>query len=186
MEFQVERLTASNLSDFMRFHTRVGGECFCTAWWVPTWDEWRRRSADDNRSLRDELLHQGEFDGYLLYAGANVVGWCQVGRRDRLSKLVAQFDLHPEPDVRAVTCFQIDPAIRKRGLASELLHGVLADLRARGVKRVQAFAKLDAALPAESQWTGPRGLYERAGFTKLRDNKTRTVYEIGLEAFSHA
>jgi len=93
---------------------------------------------------------------------------------------VSQFSMQPEPEVWAITCFQIDPDFQRRGLACELLKAVLADLKERGVKRVQGYPKLDPNLPAHAQWTGPLGLYERAGFHKVRDNKTRAVYEINL------
>ena len=180
MELRVARFSSENQADFFDFHTRVGGACFCAAWWMPTWDEWRQRSGEDNRQLRKELLQRGEYDGYLLYADGKVVGWCQVGLRDRLSKLSSQFNMQSEPEVWAISCFQIDPDLQRRGLAGELLKAVLADLKQRGVKRVQAYPKLDPNLPAHAQWTGPLGLYERAGFRKVRDNKTRAIYEINL------
>ena len=181
MQIEVRRLSQENESDFFDFHTCVGGECFCTAWWVPTWEEWGTRTAADNRQLREQLLRDGQYDGYLLYADGKVAGWCQVGPRDRLAKLVGQFNLEPDPDAWAVTCFQIAPEFRGRGLAAELLARVLADLKARGVTRLQAYPKIDVSLPPGSQWTGPMGLYEAAGFRKVRDNKTRAIYEIKLK-----
>src|SRR3990172_1080224 len=129
MELRVARFSSENQADFFDFHTRVGGDCYCAAWWVPTWDEWRQRSGEDNRQLRKELLQRGEYDGYLLYDDAKVVGWCQVGARDRLSKLASQFNMQPEPEVWAISCFQIDPDLQRRGLASELLKAVLVDLQ---------------------------------------------------------
>jgi GNAT superfamily N-acetyltransferase len=147
---------------------------------VPTWDEWGQRTAADNRQLRQELLQRGEFDGYLLYADGKAAGWCQVGKRDRLSKLSSQFNFGVAANVWALTCFQIDPELRRRGLAGEFLKSVLAELKQRGVKRVQGYPKIDPSLPAHSQWTGPLGLYEQAGFRKIRDNKTRAVYELEL------
>lgn len=180
MQFRVKRFNTDNEADFFDFHARVDGECFCTAWWVPTWEAWMETTAQNNRQLRQELLARGEYDGYLLYVDGKVAGWCQVGRRDRLSKLVTQFGLEAENDVGAVTCFQIDPERRGQGLASRLLAGVLDDLHSQGVKRVQAYPKLDPGLPAHQQWTGPHALYQEAGFRMLRKNNTRAVYEIEL------
>lgn len=180
MKFSVRRFSADVEQDFFDFHTRVGGECFCTAWWVPTWAEWGERTAEDNLQLRKELLTRREHDGYLLYAGGNAVGWCQVGRRDRLAKLVRQFGHSPDDSVWAVTCFQIDPDLRGQGLAAELLSGVIADLKQRGVKSLQAYPKIDATLPAHNQWTGQKALYTQLGFQHLRDNKTRAVFQLDL------
>jgi ribosomal protein S18 acetylase RimI-like enzyme len=181
MEIKVERLTPANQKDFFAFHTAVGGECFCTAWWVPTWAEWSERTADQNRALREELLQRGEYDGYLLYVDGVVAGWCQVGKRDRLGKLVGQFSFEPEPEIWSITCFQISPEKRRQGLAEQLLRAVLLELIKRGAKQVQAYPKIDADLPDGSQWTGPRGLYEKVGFIKHGDNKTRAVFQINFQ-----
>jgi GNAT superfamily N-acetyltransferase len=180
MDIRVKRFSPDNEADFFDFHTRVGGECFCTAWWVPSWEAWDEATAESNRQLRTELLARDEFDGYLLYLDGAVVGWCQVGARDRLSKLVTQFGLEAEDEVWAISCFQINPQFRGWGLATRLLAAVLADLRERGIGRVQAYPKLDARLPADQQWTGPRALYEQAGFQMVRENKSRAILEIAL------
>lgn len=181
MELAVRRFAPDTRQDFLEFHARVGGECFCTAWWVPTWAEWGERSAQDNQQLREELLARGEYDGYLLYADGRAVGWCQVGRRDRLPKLVGQFALAADDSMWAITCFQIDPEMREQGLAGRLLAGVLDDLRQRGATSVQAYPKIDAALPAHNQWTGPIALYAQAGFHYIRDNKTRAIFQFDLD-----
>jgi GNAT superfamily N-acetyltransferase len=76
--------------------------------------------------------------------------------------------------------FSDRPELRGRGLAGEFLKSVLAELKQHGVKRVQGYPKIDPSLPAHSQWTGPLGLYKQAGFHKIRDNKTRAVYELRL------
>jgi GNAT superfamily N-acetyltransferase len=131
--------------------------------------------------LRQQLLASSEYDGYLLYSDGKAVGWCQVGRRDRLPKLAGQFALIPDEAVWAITCFQTDPELRQQGLAGKLLAGVLDDLRQRGVQSVQAYPKIDAALPAHNQWTGPKTLYAQAGFHLVRDNKTRAIFQLELD-----
>lgn len=88
MDLRVVAFNPGNRDDFFAFHSRAGGECFCTAWWVPTWEEWAETGAESKRQLRTELLTRGEYDGYLLYADNEVVGWCQAGQRDRLSKIL--------------------------------------------------------------------------------------------------
>ena len=107
MKREVRRLTAELVDDFFRLHSEENGcgWCCCVAWWVPTWEGWGDRSANENRALREKLFKQGEYDGYLLYVDDEPVGWCQVGPRDRLEKLVGQFSLAPDPSAWAITCF---------------------------------------------------------------------------------
>ena len=180
MNLRVVAFNPGNREDFFDFHNRVGGECFCTAWWVPIWEEWAETTAESNRQLRMGLLSRGEYDGYLLYADDEVVGWCQVGLRDRLGKVLSQFELTINPKIWAITCFQIDPEMHRRGLAAHLLGEVLQHLHKKGVSRVEVYPKIDIHLPDRQQWTGPLKMYERAGFKKVRENHSRAIYEIYL------
>lgn len=181
-ELHVRRFAADDRADFFGLHDRApaGGWCYCVAWWVPGWDGWGERTAGQNRTLREQLCDGGEYDGYLAYLAGQVAGWCQAGRRDRLAKLVAQLGLAPAPDTWAITCFFIDPAYRRRGLARGMLGAVLADLRQRGVRRVEAFPKRGDNLDAGDMWTGPEQLFRAAGFAVAREHPQRPVLAIDL------
>ncbi len=178
----IQRLDAGRRDDFYRFHCPANdaGWCFCVAWWAPTWEGWGDRSADDNRRLRDELFDHGEFDGYLAYAGDEPVGWCQVGPRDRLTKLAQQFALPPDPAVWAITCVNVAPSRRRRGVARTLLRAVLDGVRARGVRRLEAFPKRGPELEPGDLWNGPEALYREAGFSVTRDDPQRPLLALDL------
>ena len=176
MTYRVQAFNPGNRKDFFEFHSRVGGECFCSAWWVDTWEEWLAQSGEENRQLREELLKRGEYDGYLIYDGDKAIGWCQVGAQDRFGKLLTQFNLTLDPRTWAITCFQIDGDYQRQGVASLLLEAVMQQLSQKGVPRVVAFPKIDISLPAHQQWTGPKAMYERAGFELVRENQTRAIY----------
>lgn len=139
------------------------------AWWVPTWEGWGERTAAENAALREALCDAGEYDGYLAYDGDEPVGWCQVGPRDRLEKLVRQLGLDPDPATWAVTCFLVAPSHRRGGVARALLRHALDDLRASGVARVEAYPRGGEAVEPEDMWTGPAGLYLREGFARVGD-----------------
>lgn len=182
---RVERLGPGNIYDFFRLHSEPNGAglCYCTAWWVPTWEGWGERSPVQNRAFRDQLCQQGEYDGYLYYLDGQPVGWCQAGPRDRLEKLVRQFKLSPDPYTWAVTCFLIAPAYRHNGIAAALLKEVLADLVKRGARRVEAFPRHDEPLGDDDQWTGPEALFIQAGFHLVGSETRRFIYV--WEASSH-
>ena len=167
---------------FDRVHcdARGTGWCHCVAWWTSTWEGWGERTAEQNRALRDDLCARGELDGYLLFDGADPVGWCQAGPRDRLAKLVEQLALEPDPETWALTCFLIAPERRGEGLAARLLDGVLGALRGRGVRRVEAYPKRGAQLDALDLWNGPESMFRRAGFRVVRDDPARPVLALEL------
>lgn len=163
---RVTPLSAASRPDFWRVHCdREGtGWCYCTAWWVPTWEGFGERSDAENRELREALFEAGHDDGYLLYLDDEPAGWCQVGVRDRLPKLLAQYRLKPNPDVYAITCFTVLPRLRGRGLARLLLRGVLEALSRGGVRRVQAFPKPGQRLEPGEAWRGTEALFREVGF----------------------
>lgn len=177
MPLEVLRFDANHRSDFFRLHCAANKAawCHCVAWWVPTWEGWGDRTAEQNQFLRSELCDRGEYDGYLLYVDCVPAGWCQVGPRDRLEKLARQFRLAPNPEAWAITCFVIAPAYRGRGLAAYLLQQVLRDLRNRGVRKIEAFPKRGQELPVEDLWTGPETMFRSAGFTVVRDDPESPV-----------
>ena len=176
-ELQVVRFDASRTADFFAVHSAANGAdwCYCAAWWAPTWDGWGERSAERNRELRSELLQRGEYDGYLLYVEGRVAGWCQVGPRDRLPKLVEQFRLQPNAGAWAVTCFLIAPSHRRQGLASYMLDEVVEDLRHSGVNRIEAFPRRGSELDEFELWNGPEALFLRAGFEVVVEDPARPV-----------
>lgn len=166
---RLERLSPELEADFYRLHCHGNGQgwCACVAWWVPTWEGWGERTAAENRTVREALFARGEHDGYLAYVDDTPAAWVQVGPRDRLAKLTRQLSLEPDPLTWAVTCFFVAPPFRGAGLASWLLSSILDDLRARGVRRVEAYprrAKDGETLDAGDLWTGPEPLLRAAGF----------------------
>lgn len=179
-EVRVVRMDPGRRDDFRALHCNANGcgWCQCVAWWVPTWDGWGERTAEENRTLRDRLFDRGEYDGYLLYADGIPAAWCQVGPRDRLEKLARQYGLAPDPGAWAVTCFQTAPAFRRRGLAARLLREVLADLPGRGARRVEAFPKRTTETDPMELWTGPEELFRRAGFRVVREGARGAILAI--------
>lgn len=170
--------------DFFKVHCQAEGTdwCYCTAWWVPTWEGFGERSDAQNRELRERLFAAGHDDGFLLYKGEEPVGWSQVGQRDRLEKLRNQYGLEPDPGVWAITCFTILPRCRGQGLARRLLEGILLSLRMSGIERVQAFPKPGPRLEPGEAWRGTEGLFRSAGFREVGRPEAGPVLELDLTA----
>ena len=181
---EVVRCDASQRAGFDALHCDAvaGGWCRCVAWWVPTWDGWSDRSASANAELREELWRRGEQDGYLLLEAGAPIAWCQAVERDRLPKLTSQLRLAPQPGTWGVTCFLVAPSQRRRGAARAILDGVLADLPARGARRVEAYPKRGDDLDDGDRWNGPEALFVQAGFAVARDDATRPVLARALDA----
>jgi GNAT superfamily N-acetyltransferase len=178
---RVERFGPATLADFYRLHSDANdaGWCRCVAWWVPTWDGWGERTDAENRALREELCARGEWDGYLAYNGDDPVAWCQVGPRDRLEKLAVQLSRDPDPGAWAVSCVLVAPSFRGNGIARMLVEDVVADLRARGIERLEAYPRAGRT-DERGGWTGPEGLYQALGFELVREGSPRSVVALDL------
>jgi ribosomal protein S18 acetylase RimI-like enzyme len=177
-------MQAALQDEFARLHSEAHGcgWCQCVAWWVRSWDGWSDRGADANRALRRSLFEAGEYDGYLLFDGTEPVGWAQVGPRDRLAKLVAEYGLDVEPGVWAITCLLLAPDARGRGWARRLVEAILRDLPARGVETVEAFPRRGDGLEAEAIWTGPERLFIDLGFQLVQEHPRRPRYRRSIGA----
>ena len=179
---EIVPLNAGRRVDFYRLHgdCNNAGWCACAAWWVPTWDGWADRTAAENHAVRDALFARDEHDGLLAYADGEPVGWCQLGPRDRLTKLTAQLRLEPDPDAWAVTCFLVAPAWRGAGVARALLAAAAERAWQGGATRLEAFPKHGEHLAADDLWNGPEALFRAAGFAVARDDAARPVLSLTL------
>jgi GNAT superfamily N-acetyltransferase len=182
MQFSIHKLDVTRREDFFKLHGAhdAGGECFCTAWWVTTWQEWSERTAEQNRELRRRLFDDNIFDGYLLYDGEEPVGWCQCCRRDMLPKIGQTYRLAPDSDTWSISCFFILPQYREIGLAHYFLNRIIEDLEAQGVNHLQGFPKRGEKLAAEDLWTGPESIFIKAGFRLEQDDESHPMYGLIL------
>ncbi|MDD2716381.1 MAG: GNAT family N-acetyltransferase [Candidatus Wallbacteria bacterium] len=171
------------IPDFYRVHDPENGEgwCNCVAWHLPTWDGWDKRTAKENRELRNKLFSSGEYDGYLLYLDGVPCGWCQTGQRDRLPKLLKAFNLLPDSETWAITCLLIIPSQRGKGLCNAFLSGIVADLKNSGVRKIEAYPKSKSDLAPGDAWMGPLKAFEKAGFQKIRDLSGNALMAVTFE-----
>jgi GNAT superfamily N-acetyltransferase len=179
---EIKRLSDELKQDFYRVHSEdcCGAWCFCSAWYVTTWEGFGDRSAEQNRQVREELFAEGVFDGYLVYIDGIPSGWVQVRQRDRFFILLKQFSLTPDKQVWAITCFALAPKLQGKGLSHEIIRLILADLRLQGISKVQAFPKVGEGLSNETIWTGPLTVFLKAGFKVIQEDDHRPVLEIEL------
>jgi GNAT superfamily N-acetyltransferase len=182
MSYRLVSFQAGLEGDFYGLHcpANEAGWCNCVAWWVDGWDGWAERTAEQNRQLRQGLLAEDEYDGYLLYEDEKPIAWCQVGRRDRLVKLVNQMQLEAEPDAWAITCFLVDAAYRRQGVAGRMLMMVLADLAGKGIGTVEAYPKRGEGLDVSDLWNGPETMFAGAGFVFVKEAAQRAVWRFDL------
>jgi len=179
MEVRIEPLDAAREADFRRVLSRAGPEsrqCLCAAAYVEAWKEPSLAAA-----CRERMFAEGRSDGFLLYRGARVVGWCQATPRDSLGLLVRGRNLTPDPAVWAISCLVLVPEAKGKGLSHRLLRLVLDELRERGVRSVQAFPCRYGKDEDTSTFVEfPESVCREAGMALEHDHPMRPVYGLLL------
>ena len=164
----IRPLTPQRLPDFLDFFEQRAftdnprwASCYCH---FPHADHatiaWKDRSAAQNRAATCERIAAETMTGWLAYADALAVGWCNAGPRRFIEGL---FDA-PEPladRIGAIACFVIAPAFRGQRIATALLAAACEGLRERGFEWAEAYPHPDAPGAAER---GPLAMYRAAGF----------------------
>jgi GNAT superfamily N-acetyltransferase len=192
MQIRVERLNAARRDDFLGFFDHERGpafadnpgwaKCYCHFYHVPKAIRWPSLDAAANRTAMAARIEASEMDGFLAYAGREVVGWLNAQPLSKLPHCAARMGIIlpplsvPAHEVAAIVCFVITPTWRRRGVARALLDGALASLTARGLRLVDAFPwKAGASTDPTDHYHGPLSLFLAAGFTPISDEERLTV-----------
>ena len=170
MDIKIESVGAHNVQDFLDlFDKRAFSDnpnwagCYCVFnHFAGDGEAWMARTAAQNRVEAERMIREGSLKGYLAYADGQAVGWCNVNDKH----VYPHFSQVGEDDgsrVAAVTCFVIDPANRRQGVARALLHRACADYATAGYDYIEGYPLAGEGTCA-SHYHGHPGLYESEGF----------------------
>ena len=190
---RIEPLTPSRRDDYLRFFDHERGaafadnpewaKCYCHYYHVPSTMDWGSFDAAANRVAISSRIDVGEMEGFLAYAGDDVVGWVNAQPLNKLPHCWARMAIEPPEstlpawDVAAVVCFVIAPAWRRRGVARALLEGALASFATRGIRRVYAFPfrRAEGDDRPTAHYHGPEGIFAQCGFVEMHSTDALRV-----------
>ncbi len=155
--------------------TLLGGDtergCWCQAWrgriHSPDPD-----APDDNRSRLAGQVRDGPFaPGVIAYFEGEPVGWCGLGPRASMPRLVGSRTIPTVDDVPvwSIGCFVVRPGYRRRGVARALLRGAVDYARSQGAPGVEAYP-IDpggARVSTAFGFVGFTSMFEAAGFRRI-------------------
>lgn len=170
MELKVKRLSVATLHDFLDYFDHRAflrdddwAGCYCQAFMhPPTTKEEDVFGPGKARQAACDLVTEGEMDGYLAYEGEKVIAWCAAGS----SKLYRAL---PDADEKLarIICLNVDPDLRQRGIASELLDTVIKDLETRGFAAIEAAPSLSET--SDKSFQGTVEMFSQRGFEKVTE-----------------
>lgn len=173
---ETRELSARNWDRFEEFFARHDGVqdgCWCMFYHRqgPNRDQPRDARIAENRRDHRELVRRGGAHGVLVLDAGVVVGWCQFGRAPELPRIERgrkyrglRRTLGRPPDWR-ITCFFVERAYRRRGVARLALDAALEAIRRRGGGVVEAYPVTHGR--AVATWFGTRTMFARAGFARV-------------------
>src|SRR4051794_23968443 len=119
----VERLTVARRDDFLRFFDHEHGpafadnpewaNCYCHYYHLPKAIAWESLDAAANRVAMKARIDASEMEGFLAYAGGQVVGWLNAQPYHKLSHACERLDIAAPPlevaahEAAAVVCFVV-------------------------------------------------------------------------------
>lgn len=174
----IRELTPDLLGDYLHYFDHDAftdnprwASCYCFFYLhTHSTQDWESRSAADNRQAVSQRISQGQMRGYLAYVGDHPVAWCHAAPRLLLPALQESDDLAVD-DVEhtgAIVCFNVAPAYRGQGIATQLLDTACTGLQRQGMTVAEAYPRRRADSEA-SNYHGPLAMYLNAGFTRFRE-----------------
>jgi GNAT superfamily N-acetyltransferase len=156
--------------------------CHCRYWhFAGNTNAWLARCAherDTNRREMTSALVAGsdEMSGIVALEQARAVGWLKLAPATQVPKIYAQRLYRnlpcfggPREGIATVGCLLVEPASRRRGVATALVKGAVKVARERGARAIEAFPRRAEGLREEEMWTGPFETYLREGFEVVHD-----------------
>jgi GNAT superfamily N-acetyltransferase len=140
---------------------------------------WQDRCANrqgENREALARELEAGQLLGFVALQGTRVVGWLRLAEPGQMMKLYQGRFYRglpcfagPRAGILSVACFLVDPSLRRRGVARNLLTFAADSCRRAGYQSVEAFPRGASDVSDGEQWTGPLSLFRELGFVVVHD-----------------
>lgn len=113
--------------------------------------------------------------GVVTYLDGTPVGWCNIGARSDIPRLVHSTKIRPvdEVPVWSIICVVVRGGHRKKGVTGHLIEGAVEYAASRGAPAVEAYPvdpggkRMDLTMA----FVGTRAMFEKAGFEVIGETE---------------
>lgn len=151
-----------------------GGEergCWCQSWRGSAGRSTAGAPAGNRARLKEQVRSGAFAPGVIAYLDATPVGWCGLGPRAAMPRLVGSRTIPRVDDapVWSIGCFVVRTGYRRRGVARALLRGAVAYARSQGAPCVEAYPidPAGARVSTSFGFTGFTSMFEAEGFRRV-------------------
>jgi GNAT superfamily N-acetyltransferase len=169
MIVEIQKVNMRNFKDLPTFRLFPYSCKYCAFWESKDFDD--RTSKEDAEETKrrwfTEVIRQFGNCGFIAYADRTSVGFAQYGRVEYFPSTSKYGNLIPSADAIFLACLYVSKReLWRKGIGTQLLEKVSHDLRSRGYKVIEAFARtVDAPSDNIPDWyTGPLEFFVKMGF----------------------
>jgi GNAT superfamily N-acetyltransferase len=172
--YETKALDETTWPDFARLveaNNGVWGGCWCM--WYHAKDAREDETPAARCKAKEQRVREGRAHAALVYDGDRCVGWCQFGSPQELSRIhnarAYQATNPTLPDWR-ITCFFSGKGYRGKGVAAAALDGAIAQIKALGGGRIEAYPEDIEGRKASPAFlfNGALSMFEANGFARER------------------
>lgn len=162
---------------------------------IPCWCQYWRLSSSEYGRLKEGQQHEqwvGERKeglrrqleaptppGVLAYLEDNLVGWCGLGPRLSMERLVRSRTIPVVDDlpVWSIVCFLVRTGYRRRGVARALLRGAIQCACDHGVPALEAYPVDPGGerINTSFAYVGTLAMFEQEGFRRVLETSARSA-----------
>ena len=168
MRWETYQVTAERFEDFADVvnRNRRAIHCWCLSHRLQAAEIERLGEGSREQAMR-RLCEREHPPGVVSYRDDKPVGWCNIGPRAEITRLVRSRLIHPVDDlpVWSIVCIVVRAGHRGQGVTAQLLEGAVAYAASHGAPAVEAYpvdppGRMDLTMA----FVGTRSMFERAGF----------------------
>ncbi len=124
--------------------------------------------GDDREQAMRRLCEREHPPGVVTYLDGTPVGWCNIGARTDIPRLVHSTKIRPVDDVPvwSIVCVVVRAGHRRRGVTRHLIEGAVAYAASCGAPAVEAHPvdPGDRRMDLTMAFVGTRAMFEACGF----------------------
>ena len=146
--------------------TRRAVSCWCLSHRLRARDLQELGGGDRETAMR-ALCARERPPGVVTYRDGVPVGWCSIGPRSEIPRLVSSELIRPVDDVPvwSIICVVVRGGHRRQGVVGHLLEGAVAWAASQGAPAVESHPVDPAGrMDTTMAFVGTRSMFERAGF----------------------
>lgn len=192
MKLEIKALNKDLNQDYLEFFDKrafsdgnPNGPCYCTSPNMTKEEEKRMVSefGDDIkgtiRGYAVDMLNEEKISGYLAFDNAVSIAWCNAADIESYKSFVPEIAKEKSCGrTISIVCFEVSPEYRNKGVALALIERICIDAKENGYEAVEGYVTLrdDSVF----DFTGPKKLYEKAGFSEIYRNKDKVIMRVML------